>query len=105
MNTGQLGRIFDEGFAKGRWTAMDGLQGSRNVSAQTARGGWPEWGQASEMDETARASQTGRQLQSHDTGDTSSDNVSHFPRVDGVMGAWRHASAPCEGEPLQATHP
>ena len=75
MNTGQLGRIFDEGFAEGRWTAMDGSQGSRNVSAQTARDGWPEEGQASEMDETARASQTGRQLQSHDTGDASGDQV------------------------------
>ena len=105
MNTGQFGKIFNEGFAEGRWTAVKGSQRSRNVSAQTARGGWPEEGQASEMDETARASQTGRQLQSHDTGDTSSDNVSHFPRVDGVMGAWRHASAPYEGEPLQATHP
>ena len=75
MNTGQFGRSFDEGSAEDGWTTVDGSQRSQGVSAQTARGGWPVWGQASEMDETARASLTGRQLQSHDTGDASSDQV------------------------------
>ena len=60
IKTGQFGKIFDEGSAEDCWTAMDGSQGSQDNSAQTARGGWRVWRAASEMNETARASQTGR---------------------------------------------
>ena len=59
-NTGQFGKIFDEGSAEDCWTSMDGSQGSQDNSAQTARGGWRVGRAASEMNETARASQTGR---------------------------------------------
>ena len=59
-NTGQFGKIFDEGSAEDCWTVVDGSQGSQDISAQTARGGWRVGRAASEMNETARASQTGR---------------------------------------------
>ena len=60
IKTGQFGKILDEGYAEDCWTAMDGSQGSQDISAQTARGGWRVGRAASEMNETARASQTGR---------------------------------------------
>ena len=63
----------------------------------TARDGWPVWGEATQLNESACGSLTVRELQSHDVEGASSDSDGSLAPRFSVMRAWRHASAISSG--------
>ena len=82
MNTRQLRRKLDEGSAEDKWSMMDNLQGSWNVSAHIARDGWPVGGEVSLIDESTCGSLTGWKLHSRDTGGARSNIVESLPPLE-----------------------
>ena len=51
MKMGHYGMKLDEGSTEDKWTAMNSLRGSWNISTHIARDSWPVGGEGSVIDE------------------------------------------------------